>query len=500
VALAPGNRNWTPHPPRTLRSRMALSHAAVLLLALLVVLLVIAGILARESRRIQVEELRSVAVPLLVQANFVDRSPGVALPSGASFEAAFDQQAETMGIRVLLLAADGTVRLDTGDAANLASQRLVAYITPMSELQAVVVPGDGILTREAIPDAAHPNPLAGYRVVMAVDAGPPDTTIVVAAPVSRPDLIGRLAAGTGLALAVALAVAALAGWLMSRAISAPISALASAADAMSRGDLDQQVQGEGEDEIGSLIARFNAMSRTVASIDRSQRALLADVAHELRTPLTSVRGYAQALRTGVAADEASRQRALAMIETESARMSRLVTELLDLSRLESGQASLAVEPLDLGEALQRTVDRFAPTAAERGVHLEAVSAGPVWIAGDDDRIAQALGNLVDNALRHTAPGGTVRLETRAGRSAIEVRVADNGSGMDAATTSRAFDRFRRGPGVPGSGFGLGLPIVKEIIASHGGSVRIESEPGVGTTVTLAFPAPSRPEPMRKGTP
>ncbi|MFM9107751.1 MAG: sensor histidine kinase [Chloroflexota bacterium] len=230
------------------------------------------------------------------------------------------------------------------------------------------------------------------------------------------------------------------------------------------------------------------MSRTVAAVDRSQRALLADVAHELRTPLTSVRGYAQALRSGVASDPAARERAIATIEAESARMSRLVDELLDLSRLESGQLRFRLQPLDVDAAFGRTIERFAPAALQRQVVLAAQRSTGLAVLADEDRLAQALGNLVDNALRHTGPGGKVTLEARQVDGIVRLSVADTGSGMDPETALRAFDRFRRGPGEDENGFGLGLPIVREIMANHGGSVEIESEPGFGATVTLALPA------------
>ncbi|MGI9252745.1 MAG: sensor histidine kinase, partial [Thermomicrobiales bacterium] len=209
---------------------------------------------------------------------------------------------------------------------------------------------------------------------------------------------------------------------------------------------------------------------------------------ELRTPLTSVRGYAIALQSGVAADSDARERALATIEAESARMGRLVDELLDLSRLESGQSRLELAPVLVEEEFNRTLERFAPVARDRQVTLRAIPAGMSTVIADADRLAQALGNLVDNALRHTDAGGSVTLWSTEHDGVVRMSVIDTGSGMDPETASRAFDRFQRGSEHVGAGFGLGLSIVREIVSTHRGTVEIESEIGAGTTVTLVLPA------------
>jgi signal transduction histidine kinase len=461
----------------------------VLLVALLVIMLMSTWVLAHESRRLHIEQLQDLAVPLLVETNYANRTQGSKyglLPM--PIEEALRQQAVSMGIRVLLIDPDGSVQLDTEVERSLKGQRISAFVEPLADLQADAEPEDGIVRSEAVPKQGEPNPLAGYRVVMAVDARPPDSALFVAAPPTRPEAVERLSTRYGIALATAIGVAALAGLMMSKAVSAPVSALAAAADAMARGDFAQHVPGEGPDEIGLLIARFNAMSRTVAAVDRSQRALLADVAHELRTPLTSVRGYAQALRSGVAADPQSRERALVTIEAESERMGRLVDELLDLSRLESGQSRLRFEALGVDDVFARTVARFSPSARAREVELAYRSAPGLAVQADDDRLAQALGNLVDNALRHTGSGGSVSLSAEGADGMVRLAVADTGTGMDRQTAERAFDRFQRGPDEDDAGFGLGLSIVREIVFTHRGTVGIDSEIGSGTTVTLALPA------------
>lgn len=235
--------------PRTLRSRLTLSHAGVLLVALLVIMLMSTWVLAHESRRLHIEQLQDLAVPLLVETNYANRTQGSKyglLPM--PIEEALRQQAVSMGIRVLLIDPDGSVQLDTEVERSLKGQRISAFVEPLADLQADAEPEDGIVRSEAVPEQGEPNPLAGYRVVMAVDARPPDSALFVAAPPTRPEAVERLSTRYGIALATAIGVAALAGLMMSKAVSAPVSALAAAADAMARGDFAQHVPGEGPDE------------------------------------------------------------------------------------------------------------------------------------------------------------------------------------------------------------------------------------------------------------
>jgi two-component system sensor histidine kinase ResE len=171
-------------------------------------------------------------------------------------------------------------------------------------------------------------------------------------------------------------------------------------------------------------------------------------------------------------------------------MGRLVAGLLDLARLESGQVVLEPVPVDLGTAIERVRARFEPLAAEQGVELRVASASGLEAMADDDRLAQVLGNLVDNALRHTPRGGVVELAgRRQGRGIVAVSVRDTGIGIGG-------DRLEQltghpGVGLPegqGDGLGLGLAIVREIVAALGGTIAIESREGQGTTVTVTLPA------------
>jgi signal transduction histidine kinase len=238
------------------------------------------------------------------------------------------------------------------------------------------------------------------------------------------------------------------------------------------------------------------MSRRVAATSRSQRELLANVAHELRTPLTSVQGYAQALRDGVIEDRAEQERALTTIGRESERMANLIGQLLDLARLESGQSRLKLRPVAAANLLDRVAERFQPAASRKGIVLHVAGGTGLTIQGDEDRLVQILSNLVDNALRHTPGGGHVKLEAASnlvlnGRAAdIRLTVADTGEGIPPDRLPHIFDRFDRGASATtdGSGFGLGLAIVRELVALHGGTIRVSSQVGLGTTFVVDLPA------------
>jgi two-component system sensor histidine kinase BaeS len=370
----------------------------------------------------------------------------------------------------------------------------------------------GIITRfvEAEADA---DPFAGHTV--AISAGgiaDPRAALVIASPPRRFPLFGLVLPRLLVVAGISLAIASLAALALSRHISAPIQRLTEAANAMAAGQLEQAVPGEGPDELGQLVGSFNAMSRQVATAARSQRELLANVAHELRTPLTSVQGYAQALRDGVLTNDQEREQALAVIGREVERMASLIGQLLDLARLESGQAQLRLQPVPAAGLLSRVTERFAPEANSKGVRLITSAEPDLMIQGDEDRLLQLVSNLVSNALRHTPSGGSITLSAspalavgREAQSQICLTVADTGEGIPSEILPRVFDRFVRAAdnGLPAGdaagsasgtgqrgrpGFGLGLAIVREIVALHGGTITVASQVGQGTTFTVHLPA------------
>jgi signal transduction histidine kinase len=225
----------------------------------------------------------------------------------------------------------------------------------------------------------------------------------------------------------------------------------------------------------------------VRRLETVRRDFVANVSHELKTPLTAIAGYAETL-AAEAGDEQARKFAGTIVENAQ-RMQRLVDDLLDLSRIESG--SWAPEPKRLGvdAAAREAWAPFAARATERRVQFES-SANSSSVDSDPEALRQILTNLFDNALRHTPAGGRIRVATERADQETVIRVSDTGSGIPADHLPRIFERFYRvdpGRSRQEGGTGLGLAIVKHLVEAHGGRVDAQSELGRGTTIVLYFP-------------
>jgi signal transduction histidine kinase len=260
--------------------------------------------------------------------------------------------------------------------------------------------------------------------------------------------------------------------------------------AVARGDYRQRVPISGPQEVRALAGDVNTMADSVETSQRTLRDFLANVSHELKTPLTSIRGFSQAMLDGTLDTPDERARAVRVIDFESRRLLHLVGELLDLSRIQSGQQAMSIADVPSKEILSHVEDVFSIRAAEQDVTLTVTPPSPdEVIAVDFDRIEQVLGNLVDNALRHTPRGGNVTVGARSvDRGFVEFYVTDSGVGIAAADLAHVFDRFYRSVDeTSGTGSGLGLTISREIVRAHGGEIHVESEPGAGTTFAFTLP-------------
>jgi signal transduction histidine kinase len=270
-------------------------------------------------------------------------------------------------------------------------------------------------------------------------------------------------------------------WHAVRGRVMPLGDLIDASARIEAGEVGTQVDVRGPRELRSLGRAFNSMSARLAADTEDRRRLLADVSHELRTPLAVIQGNVEAMIDGVyPADRAHLERILA----ETRQLERLIEDLRTLSLADAGELPLHREPVNLDAVATEVVDGFRAGAEASGVALELDLGGVPELNLDPQRMRQVIGNLVTNALRHTT-SGHVRVTTRLADGAVELAVADTGSGMDPATAERAFDRFYRS-GEQG-GAGLGLAIVRDLVRAHGGEVTLESAAGEGTTVRCRFP-------------
>lgn len=268
-----------------------------------------------------------------------------------------------------------------------------------------------------------------------------------------------------------------------RLAAAPMGELIEASARVEAGQLGIQVREHGPREARTLARAFNAMSRRLAETEDARRQLLADVSHELRTPLTVIQGNVEGMLDGLyPADRPHLERLLA----ETNQLERLIEDLRTLSLAEAGAMSLARESTDLGALAADVVAGFESQADVAGIQLSVDARTDLpELELDPLRVRQVVGNLVSNALRHTPRDGRVVISVTTEGEAQLLTVADTGAGMEPAEVSRAFDRFWRSDTSPGAG--LGLAIVRDLVAAHGGETEIRSAPGEGTTVLCRFP-------------
>jgi len=335
------------------------------------------------------------------------------------------------------------------------------------------------------------------QTVLDAFPGTPATAIVVARPAtSLGQVLGDLGPRLLFSGLIGVAAALVLGFLLSRSVAAPLRNIARAARSVARGNYRQRVPATGPREVRDLAANFNRMTEEVQRSQQTLRDFLANISHELKTPLTSIRGFSEAMLDGTIDDTAGIERSARIISDESNRVLRLVQELLDLSRIESGQVSMQQEDLNLHELFDHVSEVFALRSEESGVRLELSFEGAEHIRGDFDRLEQVLNNLLDNAFRHTPSGGIVRLISRDVQPGIlQVAVTDSGVGIPSQDVPHLFERFYRANGAGNrKGYGLGLAISREIVRAHGGEIWATSEPQRGTTFVFTLPTAGREAP------
>lgn len=275
--------------------------------------------------------------------------------------------------------------------------------------------------------------------------------------------------------------------LMSRQIAKPLGAVADAAEAVARGDYDASLPETGASEVRGVAQAFNTMTREVRSTQQSQRDFLANVSHDLKTPLTSIQGYSQAIIDGAVRDPAA---AAEVIYSEADRLARMVNDLTDLARLQSGRVSLHLDRVDIAALTEALTQRIDVVAKKKNISIGVKSPGSIVVAADGDRMAQVITNLLSNAVKFTPENGHINVSLRSLDNGVEVAVHDSGIGIPQDELSRVFERFyqvdkARGPR---RGTGLGLAIAKEIVTAHGGRIRAESVgEGHGATFVVWLP-------------
>ena len=458
----------------SLQSKLIFAFVAVVMVALLLASAVFVFVRRGDQERHELDRVLASSPAIFVRFSILEER-AVRRAQVAAF---VDEAAEGFDVRILLVDRRlGEVIADSEDV--LTGQRLVLprelsvsepghfppYISWEPEKG---TPGSGlVLVAPAMErfGPLFPRQNQQFRLLLAV----PESTIAGAWQGLLPAL--------GVAAAIALPIAALLAVIVARYITRPLQQLTIASQRMAEGTFDVQVSVDRRDEVGRLAAAFSSMAVRVGEAHEQMRALVTNVSHDLKTPLTSILGFSQSLRDRSDVDSAEAQRVGTVIHDEALRLNARLNDLLYLSELESGQAILERDEIDLHKLVTDVARRIE--AASPGLRLSADLANDLTVRADGAKLERALENLLDNARKYTPPGVEVSVRTfaEAGDAVIEVR--NRAPEMSSEELPRLFERFYRRDQARGgrdqtlrapSGSGLGLPIARDRIELHGGTL------------------------------
>lgn len=286
---------------------------------------------------------------------------------------------------------------------------------------------------------------------------------------------------------VILAFSAFSGMFFIKSIVRPIRDVSNIARKIAMGDFNARIEMKKNDEIGELCDTINYMASELDHAQNLKNDFISSVSHELRTPLTAIRGWGETAKMSIGVDEALVQRGLDVVMTEADRLSGLVEELLDFSRIENGKLSVASQPLNILSLLSEAVDMYTELAKQQGIDLiYSQPTNEITVLGDTNRLKQVFINIIDNAVKYTNNGGQVLVDFSQEEGCIRITVCDTGVGIPAQDIDRVKEKFyKANKTVRGSG--IGLAVADEIIKQHQGLLFIESTEGVGTTATIVLP-------------
>ena len=313
--------------------------------------------------------------------------------------------------------------------------------------------------------------IGSIRYMVSMDRADQQTTVVI---------LTLVAVGLFIMLLITFS-----GMYFIRSIVTPIRQMSATAKQIAQGDFEVRIEKSKDDEIGQLCEAINDMASELGATERMKNDFISSVSHELRTPLTAIKGWAETLHDG--ADPVTAEKGISVIIRESERLSGLVEELLDFSRLQSGRLRLMVSKIDILAELDEAVYMFTDRARTEHKQLnyeENTVLSPVY--GDVDRLRQVFVNIIDNALKYTGEGGTITVSPKEADGFIQVVIRDTGCGIPAEHLPNVKKKFYKANQLV-RGSGIGLAVADEISVLHGGSLTVESREGVGTTVTISLP-------------
>lgn len=284
-----------------------------------------------------------------------------------------------------------------------------------------------------------------------------------------------------------LGFCAFSGLFFIRSIVRPIRDVSNIARKIAMGDFNSRIEIKSNDEIGELCDTINYMASELTEAENLKNDFISSVSHELRTPLTAIRGWGETAKMSLGTDDALVSRGLDVVLSEADRLSGLVEELLDFSRMETGRLSVVSEKLDSSKILSESVDMYMELARRQGIELIFTRpAEDIYVSGDPNRLKQVFINIIDNAVKYTEKGGQVLVDQTSFEGCARITVKDTGVGIPAQDIDRVKEKFyKANKTVRGSG--IGLAVADEIIKQHKGLLFLESTEGVGTAVTIVLP-------------
>jgi signal transduction histidine kinase len=450
------------NPLHSVRGRLSLALAVVLVAALGLVDLIVVPSLERSLTNAKLSQLRKAAVATARQ---------IGRPDDDIFLAnRLQTAAATANARVVVFTLYDPQHAYVFDDSNIVRSEDVQN-DPIA-LRAVrdLKIASGTVSRG---DERY----AEVGVPLPSDNGWGNYSLLLTAPLhdilANVDLVRRriLIAG-GIALLAALVL----GYAAATVFARRIRRLERAADRLAGGDFSEPIADAGEDEVGQLADAFERMRQRLAQLEHARREFIANASHELRTPLFSLGGFLELIENEELEPRTQRD-FLATMREQIDRLTKLATDLLDLSRLDAGRMHVEAEPVDMDAVARTLAEEFLAVAKSTDHELEVVADGGVDAVADEERALQIGRILVENALVHTPPGTPVRLRSDRRDGVVLLEVEDEGGGIPREHAQHVFDRFYRVEGSIASGSGLGLAIARELAELMGGTLELESAPG-----------------------
>jgi two-component system OmpR family sensor kinase len=473
-----------------IREKLTLLFFAVTLIAVSVNFLIVVPRLEVRLRNDRVKTMAQTATRLSpsVTSNYLQLDQQLVSPVNVVWTSLLQQQAASVGERVALLkrspvrtpvgpierffvVSDPTGETNTDNGQPFYDPIAARAVSTRKPASGVLDFGTGLHAESAVPLVSQDGTAMGAVVYSTSLAGVTATVRQIA----KRQLVSAV---------IALSISLLAGLMASSYMARRLRRLEVAAREVAEGNFTEPLVVDSEDEIGEVTRAFNVMQERLGRADRARKAFIANASHELRTPLFSLGGYVELMREEDL-DEATQREFLDQMHSQIKRMTRLATDLLDLSKIDTGSLAIQPEHVNLNTLARSIAREFDLRAEKQDSEIDIEVAGDVEAICDPDRVAQIARILVDNALSHNPPGTDVTIDAVSDESGVALLVSDNGKGIPLEDIGRIFDRFHTGNKTGGTG--LGLSIARELATAMQGSLTVKTSPD-GTTFTLRLPA------------